>query len=47
VSSATRAGNFTSVLWILVGLSIAMVPLALSLNPARLARMGDGHPASP
>lgn len=34
------AGNFESVTWILVAISAAMVPLALSLNPARLRRAG-------
>jgi CP family cyanate transporter-like MFS transporter len=33
-------GNFGSVAWILVGISLVMVPLALSLHPARLRDAG-------
>lgn len=40
------SGNFGAVLWILVGLSIAMIPLAWSLGPGRLVRMGDARGAS-
>jgi CP family cyanate transporter-like MFS transporter len=35
-------GNFDAVIWILVALAGAMVPLALALNPARLRRAGAG-----
>jgi CP family cyanate transporter-like MFS transporter len=31
-------GNFELVLWVLVGLAIAMIPLALALGPGRLRR---------
>jgi CP family cyanate transporter-like MFS transporter len=34
------AGNFHGVVWILVATSIAMIPLALALNPARLRSAG-------
>jgi MFS transporter, CP family, cyanate transporter len=33
-------GSFDAVVWILVGISLAMVPLALALNPARLRSAG-------
>jgi CP family cyanate transporter-like MFS transporter len=33
-------GNFDSVVWILVAVSLVMIPLALSLHPARLRRAG-------
>ncbi|HUG30984.1 MAG TPA: MFS transporter [Candidatus Limnocylindria bacterium] len=39
------AGNFESVVWILVAISAAMIPLALSLNPARLRGAGRPLPA--
>jgi CP family cyanate transporter-like MFS transporter len=35
-------GSFAVVVWILVAVSLAMIPLALSLSPARLRRAG-GH----
>jgi CP family cyanate transporter-like MFS transporter len=35
-------GTFDAVIWILVALAAAMVPLALALNPARLRRAGAG-----
>jgi CP family cyanate transporter-like MFS transporter len=35
-------GNFHAVVWILVAISVAMIPLALSLNPARLRSAGAG-----
>jgi CP family cyanate transporter-like MFS transporter len=34
------AGDFTAVVWILVGISTLMLPLALALNPARLRSAG-------
>jgi len=34
------AGNFEGVVWILVGISALMLPLALALNPARLRSAG-------
>ncbi|MBI2782261.1 MAG: MFS transporter [Chloroflexi bacterium] len=34
-------GNFGSVVWILVGVSLLMIPLALSLHPARLRSAGS------
>ena len=34
-------GNFGSVVWILVGISVLMIPLALSLHPARLRSAGS------
>jgi len=37
-------GNFSSVVWILVGVSIVMIPLALSLHPARLRSAGANAP---
>ncbi len=40
------AGNFESVVWILVAISAAMLPLALSLNPARLRGAGRPLPAT-
>lgn len=33
-------GNFETVAWILVGISLVMIPLALALNPGRLERAG-------
>lgn len=33
-------GNFVGVLWVLVGVAAAMIPLAIALNPARLRRAG-------
>ena len=33
-------GNFNAVVWILVAISVSMIPLALALNPTRLARAG-------
>jgi cyanate permease len=33
-------GSFDTVAWILVGISLVMVPLALSLHPARLRQAG-------
>jgi Cyanate permease len=33
-------GNFTAVVWILVAVSVVMIPLALSLHPARLRGAG-------
>ena len=39
------AGDFESVVWILVVISAAMIPLALSLNPARLRGAGRPLPA--
>ncbi|HYK94322.1 MAG TPA: MFS transporter [Candidatus Dormibacteraeota bacterium] len=33
-------GNFRGVVWILVAISISMIPLALALNPARLRSAG-------
>jgi CP family cyanate transporter-like MFS transporter len=36
-------GSFGAVVWILVGISLAMVPLALSLHPARLRQAGRQH----
>lgn len=39
-------GNFGSVVWILVAISAAMIPLALSLNPARLRGAGRPLPAT-
>lgn len=33
-------GNFDVVMWILVAISVAMIPLALALNPARLRSAG-------
>jgi CP family cyanate transporter-like MFS transporter len=33
-------GGFDGVVWLLVGFSVLMLPLALSLNPARLQRAG-------
>lgn len=35
-------GSFSSVVWILVGISLVMIPLALSLHPARLRSAGSG-----
>lgn len=35
-------GNFRGVVWILVAISVAMIPLALALNPARLRSAGAG-----
>jgi cyanate permease len=35
-------GDFDAVLWVLVGLAITMVPLALALSPGRLRRAGTG-----
>lgn len=40
------AGNFGSVVWILVAISAAMIPLALALNPARLRGAGRPIPAT-
>ena len=40
------AGNFESVVWILVAISAAMIPLALSLNPTRLRGAGRPLPAT-
>lgn len=40
------AGNFESVVWILVAISAAMIPLALALNPARLRGAGRPLPAT-
>ena len=40
------AGNFGSVVWILVAISAAMIPLALALNPARLRGAGRPLPAT-
>jgi CP family cyanate transporter-like MFS transporter len=34
-------GNFTGVVWILVGISLSMIPLALALHPARLRSAGS------
>ena len=34
-------GNFDAVVWILVAISLAMIPLALSLHPARLRGAGS------
>ena len=39
------AGNFGSVVWILVAIAAAMIPLALALNPARLRSAGRPTPA--
>lgn len=39
-------GNFGSVAWILVAVSAVMIPLALSLNPARLRGAGRPLPAT-
>jgi cyanate permease len=33
-------GSFDAVLWILVAVSLTMMPLALALNPARLRSAG-------
>ena len=35
-------GSFDAVVWILVGISVAMIPLALSLHPERLRSAGSG-----
>jgi MFS transporter, CP family, cyanate transporter len=35
-------GNFRGVVWILVAISVSMIPLALALNPARLRSAGAG-----
>ena len=42
-------GSFEAVLWALVGIAVAMVPLALSLGQGRLDRAGDQvrRPATP
>jgi CP family cyanate transporter-like MFS transporter len=40
------AGNFGSVVWILVAISAAMIPLALALHPARLRSAGRPTPAT-
>lgn len=37
-------GGFDAVLWILVAIAVAMLPLALTLNPARLQRAGKPRP---
>ena len=34
-------GDFTAVVWILISISIALFPLALSLHPARLRSAGS------
>jgi CP family cyanate transporter-like MFS transporter len=34
-------GNFRGVVWILVAISVSMIPLALALNPARLRSAGS------
>jgi MFS transporter, CP family, cyanate transporter len=39
-------GDFDVVTWILVGISVAMVPLGLALSPSRLARAGRPEPAA-
>jgi MFS transporter, CP family, cyanate transporter len=39
-------GNFDAVVWALVGISVLMIPLALSLNPARLRSAGSGSAGS-
>jgi CP family cyanate transporter-like MFS transporter len=39
-------GNFSAVVWILVVVSVAMVPLALALNPARLHGAASRPPIS-
>jgi MFS transporter, CP family, cyanate transporter len=39
-------GSFAPVAWVLVGISAAMIPLALALNPARLRRAGRPDPAT-
>ena len=33
-------GSFDAVVWILVAVSLTMIPLALALNPARLRSAG-------
>jgi CP family cyanate transporter-like MFS transporter len=38
-------GSFDAVIWILVALAALMIPLALALNPTRLARAGRPEPA--
>jgi len=39
-------GSFDAVVWILVGVAVAMLPLALALSPSRLARAGRPEPAA-
>jgi CP family cyanate transporter-like MFS transporter len=40
------AGDFVAVTWILVAIAASQIPLALALNPARLARAGRQQPAA-
>lgn len=39
-------GSFAPVAWVLVGISAAMIPLALALNPTRLRRAGRPDPGT-
>jgi MFS transporter, CP family, cyanate transporter len=39
-------GGFNGVIWLLVGFAVVMLPLALSLTPARLRNAGAPHPVS-
>jgi CP family cyanate transporter-like MFS transporter len=39
-------GDFESVTWILVGIAVAMLPLAVALSPSRLAGAGRARPTS-